>query len=149
MALGGAMKKFGSGRPWGKSTARVATNVCETCNETKPACEFYNQAGNKKGIMNVCIPCYIDQKKCRLYGLVPGEYKKMLAGQNYRCASCKEHQDDVGILHIDHCHATGKNRALLCGNCNIALGQTFEDPWRLMQLIKYVRKHNYPAHFGG
>lgn len=142
-----AMKRSG-GRHRGVSTGKVKCNTCKDCGKTKPASEFYNDPCLKKGIKNVCVKCYADRKRQERYGLAPGQYDEMLAAQNYRCACCKEHQDNVGVLGVDHCHATGKDRALLCLNCNTALGHTYEDPWRLMQLIKYVRKHNYPAAFG-
>lgn len=41
-------------------------------------------------------------------------------------------------LHIDHCHATGKVRGVLCHKCNLVLGLVNDDPKRLLALVEYV-----------
>ena len=52
------------------------------------------------------------------YGLSEKEYKDLLESQKGRCKICKKE----GKLHIDHDHATGMVRGLLCPKCNKALG---------------------------
>ena len=42
----------------------------------------------------------------------------------------------------DHCHSTGKVRALLCGQCNQLLGQAKENINTLRASIKYLEKHS-------
>ncbi len=54
------------------------------------------------------------------YGLTPGRYAAMAAAQDHCCAVCG--RKSPRGLHVDHNHATGKVRGLLCGNCNRALG---------------------------
>lgn len=56
------------------------------------------------------------------------EFEKKLKDQDARCAICNE----VSILHVDHCHTTGKFRGLLCRHCNLGLG-FFKDNKILMK----------------
>tara|TARA_R110000796_G_scaffold231424_1_gene349321 strand:- start:349 stop:618 length:270 start_codon:yes stop_codon:yes gene_type:complete len=55
------------------------------------------------------------------------DYDRMNEEQNFLCKICegkgfvmKDHHKL--LLVVDHCHATGKVRGLLCHNCNRALG---------------------------
>lgn len=45
-------------------------------------------------------------------------------------------------LSFDHNHTTGKFRGWLCGNCNTALGKTYDNPELLKKLAKYLEKNN-------
>lgn len=58
------------------------------------------------------------------YGLSQDNYLDMLQAQNNCCAICKKHKTrrDSEYLCVDHCHATGEVRGLLCIRCNTLLG---------------------------
>jgi hypothetical protein len=43
-------------------------------------------------------------------------------------------------LVLDHCHRTGRPRALLCGRCNIAVGMVKENAAVALSLAAYVRR---------
>ncbi|MFE6126701.1 endonuclease VII domain-containing protein [Streptomyces sp. NPDC056437] len=82
---------------------------------------------------------YADYGRRSKYGLQPGQYARMLEEQNGLCLICRSPHPKP--LHVDHCHATGKVRALLCDLCNRGLGYFQENPDRLASAIKYLREH--------
>lgn len=74
-----------------------------------------------------------------LYGLTPDQYDELLASQEGRCAICRtETPGGKGGWHVDHDHATGKVRGLLCDNCNNGLGRFADDPIRIQRAIDYL-----------
>lgn len=77
------------------------------------------------------------------YKLTLADYEAMLASQNGVCAICSRPprgQRDK-YLHVDHDHATGRVRALLCGPCNTGIGQFQDNPALLAAAIDYLRTH--------
>jgi hypothetical protein len=61
----------------------------------------------------------------------------MLVAQGGVCAICNV----APAVHVDHDHATGAVRALLCFNCNGGLGQFKDDPELLHAAAYYVQFH--------
>lgn len=68
------------------------------------------------------------------YGLTVEEVQAMRWKQDDCCAVCGDRKP----LQVDHCHSTGKVRAMLCNSCNVALGHAKDDPERLRRLIAYL-----------
>jgi hypothetical protein len=54
------------------------------------------------------------------FGMTMADYELMFAEQKGSCAICKRMQKQW--LSVDHDHATGKVRGLLCTSCNLKLG---------------------------
>ena len=69
------------------------------------------------------------------------EYDNLFEAQDGVCAICGLPEINQRLA-VDHDHKTGEIRALLCGNCNCALGHARDNEERLMAMIKYLRKHN-------
>jgi hypothetical protein len=44
------------------------------------------------------------------------------------------------ILHVDHCHKSGKVRGLLCNNCNRGIGMLNDNVEKLKAAILYLKK---------
>ena len=72
----------------------------------------------------------------RDYGLSRDEHRALLAEQNGVCAVCK--LPSRRALCVDHCHATGEVRGLLCDKCNTALGLLGDDSARMRAAGAYV-----------
>ena len=87
-----------------------------------------------------------DHNLMYFYGIDHAEYDRMNDSQGGLCAIC--HQPPRGggprkILHlcVDHDHATGKVRGLLCYHCNRALGCLKEDPSLFDAAKAYLLAH--------
>lgn len=131
---------------------------CSRCSELKEIQEFHLDSQKKDGRYSSCKKChnvssslYGEQNKKliraknlkRQYGISTEEYVALLIRQEYRCAICKQHQDEfVKPFAVDHNHSTGKIRGLLCGGCNPGLGFFKEDKGRLLAAIQYLEVHN-------
>jgi hypothetical protein len=71
------------------------------------------------------------------YGVSPEQKQQMLHAQGGLCAICRQSFD---LQNIDHCHATGKVRGLLCRHCNLGLGHFKDDVARMQAAIDYLRR---------
>lgn len=65
------------------------------------------------------------------YGVTIEQYDEMLAQQNGLCAICNKTCGTGRNLAVDHDHATGEVRGLLCAECNTGLGK-FKDSLDLL-----------------
>ena len=67
------------------------------------------------------------------YGIGIDEYEAKVAIQNGTCAICSN-----PAKCVDHDHATGKVRGILCAGCNRALGFMFDNPALLHRGAEYL-----------
>lgn len=113
---------------------------CPECGETKILAVHFplNKSRPGGGYGNTCKPCHSKRQRAwyqankrsyrervyqREFGISLDEYERLWESQQGRCKLCDRHQDDLTRwLAVDHDHATGRVRALLCGSCNTALG---------------------------
>lgn len=77
------------------------------------------------------------RKSLRRFGLTHDELFAMGAAQGDLCAICRA----TPWKFIDHDHATGRIRGLLCAQCNMGLGQFRDDKARLENAITYLTAH--------
>lgn len=71
------------------------------------------------------------------YGLSVEEYSRLDREQQGRCAIHRG-VPKSGMLVVDHDHATGRVRGLLCPSCNTAIGLFRENPNYLRAAIEYL-----------
>lgn len=147
---------------------------CRICENSKPVSEFGSHRGHADGLQNYCKTCRNalnrgmltpEQKERKAanakryafrrnvirretrYGITPETFAEMKEAQGGRCAICNstetyEHKE----LCVDHDHATGEVRGLLCSRCNKALGGFRDDATLLASAIGYLsRETNRPA----
>lgn len=80
----------------------------------------------------------------KMYGITLEDYRRMSEEQKHTCAicGCKETAIDAKgserFMPVDHCHKTGKVRALLCSHCNRSLGGFKDDPDLLRKAAAYI-----------
>jgi len=132
-----------------KATAAPGMKVCSQCLETKPLSAFHNHAGFPDGKGAWCKGCMSAAQKPKRHeftlkhrhGLSVDEYDRMLQLQAGCCAICRV--TNPGTVHgwfvVDHNHATGVVRGLLCGRCNLGLGQFEDSSDRLVAAAQYLR----------
>ena len=141
------------------------TKRCSLCKEEKHISAFCKVSARKNGLNSRCRPChnqYMTEYKKKhpdkakryrkqsnlksMYNMEYNDYIAMLNAQNHRCAICNNLPTNERYpLNVDHCHETGKVRALLCGNCNLALGNFKENIGVLQSAIAYLRLHKGEA----
>jgi hypothetical protein len=142
---------------------RVDTLYCKACDSHKIFSEFHKDSTAIRGYAYYCKVCATAKsrkwhsenkdspyyKEARRgsyfktkYDLSLDDRRSMLQSQQYSCAICLTSLSEEGKLtHIDHCHATGKIRGLLCTNCNRGLGSFKDNTLFLQEAIKYLERN--------
>ena len=134
------MKEYHA-RPRIKKLAKERRQVYRACPEYKEYSREQHRIYNARPEVKAQQRTYQLKHK---YGLTIKEVDAMIATQNGLCSICGKLPKGKGTqaaLHIDHCHKTGKVRAMLCGNCNTALGHAYDDPVLLHKMIDYVEAY--------
>jgi len=119
--------------------------------EEKPECangHLYNEVGwYFNGEARVCRQCFAEKERKRWlrvnYGMALEDFEALLIAQGFRCAICGMafSPDDRGLTPcVDHFHAEGRVRGLLCHACNLGIGHFCDDVDRLRSAIEYLRR---------
>jgi hypothetical protein len=82
------------------------------------------------------------QEHWRIHGIyiTHEQYLAKVAEQQGRCALCGKQPGAKGLA-VDHDHASGIVRGLLCSKCNAGLGHFDDDPRRLKKALEYLASH--------
>lgn len=134
--------------------------LCVKCGESKPTDMFMpdrSNGGGRHGHCRACRRAYgiawraknkdrvkETSKRARLknrYGLTLEEFELMWADADGKCEVCRKQLVRGNSHALDHCHATGALRGLLCRSCNLALGYAADEPERLRALADYLELH--------
>lgn len=94
----------------------------------KPCQQCGVSLAESSGRRKYCVECAPDMaayNRIRLYSLDRSMYEAMYFEQGGTCPLCGERE----ATHVDHCHDTGRVRALLCHPCNSALGHVERSGW--------------------
>ena len=118
-------------------------SFCKTCSTAWHENNRTRDLANKKALYESKPKAYWERNLRNKYGLTVADYERMLLEQGGVCAVCKGPETRAGFqLGIDHCHATGKVRGLLCTACNTALGLLGDDWQRIQSLSEYIKIHS-------
>jgi hypothetical protein len=124
--------------------ARLASGsqTCRTCGVEKPLSDFALRRDS--GLPRPdCTRCRSDEKNFRRtaaqYGVSVEQYRDLRRQQRSRCGIC-EQEVEGRHMAVDHDHATGAIRGLLCQRCNLGLGYFLDDPKLLRRAIAYLHR---------
>ena len=87
-----------------------------------------------------CRRCVKASRIAKSYGLSLDQFEAELEKQNWCCLICSGPFESEPEAHIDHCHASGAYRGLLCNNCNQGLGRFFDRPDLLRAAAEYLER---------
>lgn len=133
---------------------RMETKRCSVCKCDKKVFEFNRDCGARDGLQSYCRICTRSRSKKhssenpdesrrrsykRNYGLSLEQYDQMLLEQGGVCAICNQ-PELKRSLSVDHDHATGEVRALLCDRCNQGLGRFLDRAYLIDKAAIYLRR---------
>lgn len=124
--------------------------LCESCEKNLawcPGCEqvlararFSKSAKTRLGLYGICKACHLARHRLRKYGVEAADIASLMRNQEGLCCICGERLGRQ--FNVDHCHATGRARGLLCGPCNRGLGCFLDNPRRVEAALAYLVKHS-------
>jgi hypothetical protein len=145
-----------------RSVPNGATKTCVDCGETKALTAFRSRGGDTPHLLkSFCNTCLYERhrkwaannadrvaeyrekdpwtlaKRCSRRGITPEQLVDRYERQEGCCAICKT---EVALMEsaIDHNHATGEFRGVLCKQCNRALGMFGDSLSTLKNAVEYL-----------
>ena len=121
----------------------VHAKHCSTCNTLLPISEFNPERSSRDGHRKICRMCRRFETLLHKYSMSRAAYEDRIEQQHGKCAICKQPEirklrGNLAWLCVDHDHATGHIRGLLCHACNKAVGIMQDDPIRLRAAAAYL-----------
>lgn len=130
----------------------LGLRYCYTCETMKEQGEFYKGCTACK----ICLNPRLNARKqanpdkhkqyhrksalLKNYKDLPKDVAERLSKDRWgHCECC----GDLKKLVVDHDHATGRMRGLLCHHCNMMLGNALDNPARLELGAAYLRKGSF------
>lgn len=140
------------------STKDIRAKLCRECLDKQKSDPLCSQCHTKPKVTgrrwNLCKECR--RQKCGVkdfenrmnwelktkYKITLSQMEQMFISQNGRCAICLKDFENTKNMHVDHNHATGQVRQLLCNKCNSAIGYLNENVSVLARAIDYLNRWN-------
>lgn len=135
----------GPEQPAAEGAPEVGLLACTKCKVEYPETSKYFIKNKRKlnGLDSWCRACR--RTYVKRYAVPPGinpEEKHKIRGlrEIAECVICGEPEKEGKQLAIDHDHATGLIRGVLCQRCNVGLGQFRDDPELLRFAALYLEE---------
>lgn len=79
-------------------------------------------------------------QRIKKYGLTLDAFNAMLERAGHKCEICgySDKSDPNRFPLVDHCHASGRVRGIICQWCNHGIGKFKDDPERLRAAATYL-----------
>ena len=136
----------------------METNTCGKCRKNLPIAEFNKDRARKTGYAWQCKACrkeydqgyhaenrekHLESMRktayARRYKMTVEEYNALFEAQGYICAICGASKGwQNKRLAVDHNHASGEVRGLLCDRCNTVIGKMEDNPDLLRKAASYL-----------
>lgn len=122
---------------------------CPRCNNNLPATSvnYYTSSTEIDGLNRYCKKCAVKNSSeankrtggnlKQKWRLSKEQYAFMLSQQDGKCAICGK-SSGQRRLDIDHCHASGHIRGLLCNRCNQAIGLLGDNHNIIKNALSYI-----------
>lgn len=121
-----------------------ARGLCKSCYRNTPAFKAqrqgYYQAHRDQYRQHDLKRRALRKPAEKRYGMPAAAQIAMLEAQAGLCAICGREPGRKGLC-VDHDHATGRVRAMLCTRCNTAIGMLKDDPELCERAAIYLRNH--------
>jgi hypothetical protein len=143
---------------------------CPACDQWKPLGDFHKWSEGLYGASRYCKLCsnekarknhelnrskgtdgwevhrraYRNRYYKKTYGITLEQFEDIFKAQDCKCAICfcpLDIDEESSKAHLDHNHATGKIRQILCVRCNKGIGYLQEDTEILESAINYINFH--------
>lgn len=117
------------------SIIKPGRSVCESCVEEWQENKQFRKVAQNPPINSHC-KCVVDLPReeidrARLY---------LAEQQNGKCKICERELKFGKTCHLDHDHATGQVRGVLCCSCNHLLGLAHDSEAILYSALRYLRE---------
>ena len=137
------------------------------CGKTLPLADFHPNSSMRLGVTKTCKKCQskyarewveknpekaFNSHLLRRFGITLDEYNAMLIRQGGVCAVCGElptsvrnrrkgkQRTFIARLVVDHDHATGMVRGLLCSSCNTGIGALKDEAVTVRAALDYLER---------
>ena len=116
--------------------------TCIKCGKDKDISLYHKNRDSADGHRGTCKACSLVYNRTVRYGITEEQFNTMYREQDGHCFLCNIAEEDSirGILMVDHCHKTGKIRALLCHACNTALGLFKDNPEVMLKAYNFLQR---------